>query len=244
MISLKTILYEGRYDKITGIVIKDVFKELNKAIDTNGSNYRGMDIRPTKPVDDFEYYFAKQDKYSDIGNYSDDVSGLEFDVQSAFLFSPEVPKGKPYVEGFAQTDEDEAIVTINIAINPEDGKSSLSKIQAILRDTVRHELEHLTQKGWNLKSGKEKKRNVLRRMKIAGDKSQHFKYYILDDEVEPMLHGLYAKAKTTKQPFQKVVDGFLDELMANGTIDEKGRKAIYTKWKSWIPKIGGLPTLK
>jgi len=40
-----------------------------------------------------------QDRYSDVGEYSDSTSGLDFEVRSAFVFSPSVKKGKPYVEG-------------------------------------------------------------------------------------------------------------------------------------------------
>jgi len=55
---------------------------------------------------------------------------------------------------------------------------------------------------------------------------------------------LYSKAKTMKQPYQKVVDDYLDSLVDDGIISKKNRELIYKTWKKRIPKIGGIPTLK
>jgi len=55
---------------------------------------------------------------------------------------------------------------------------------------------------------------------------------------------LYSKAKTTKQPYQKVVDNYLNSLVDDEIITQKNRDLIYKTWKRRIPKIGGIPTLK
>ena len=47
-----------------------------------------------------------------------------------------------------------------------------------------------------------------------------------------------------KQPYQKVVDDYLDSLVDDGVITTEKRKEIYNKWKNRIPKIGGIPKLK
>jgi hypothetical protein len=247
VITLKSILQEGMYDRITGIVIKDVFKELNNAYTKSGTQdnpkkYKGTVVRTNDEIDDVQYYFIKRDSFIDLGTYNDSVSGLYFSAEIGIIFSPSIPKGKPMIEGFASGD-DEAI-EIHIALNPEDGKSSFSKVQAILRDVVRHEIEHLTQSGFNQLPGKKRNKNFKMRSKIADDPASQYKYATLANEIEPMLHGLYSKAKTLKQPFQKVVEDFLDELVELGRIRETDKKLIYNKWKKELPKIGGLPKLK
>jgi hypothetical protein len=68
--------------------------------------------------------------------------------------------------------------------------------------------------------------------------------FLLPKEVDANIHGLYSKAKTMKQPYQKVVDDYLDGLVDDGIITLKNRQLIYKTWKNRIPKIGGLPTLK
>ena len=47
-----------------------------------------------------------------------------------------------------------------------------------------------------------------------------------------------------KKPYQDVVDDYLDSLVDDGIITSKNRQLIYKTWKTRIPKIGGLPTLK
>ena len=82
------------------------------------------------------------------------------------------------------------------------------------------------------------------RQKIRGNEKLFYKYFLLPKEVDANIHGLYSKAKTMKQPYQKVVDDYLDSLVDDGIISKKNRELIYKTWKKRIPKIGGLPTLK
>jgi hypothetical protein len=82
------------------------------------------------------------------------------------------------------------------------------------------------------------------RSNILGNEENYYKYFLLPKEVDANIHGLYSKAKTIKQPYQKVVDDYLDGLVDDGIINPKNRKEIYNKWKQRIPKIGGIPNLK
>src|SRR6056300_975130 len=70
-----------------------------------------------------------------------------------------------------------------------------------LKDVVRHELEHLTQDGENIRSGKYIPDDQdLRKMIDAGllDKDT---YFSLPKEVDAMIQGLYYKAKKSRKPF-------------------------------------------
>jgi hypothetical protein len=109
---------------------------------------------------------------------------------------------------------------------------------------VRHEIEHLTQRGVSVKAGKWMRNNNKMRDTINSNPTIAYKYFLLPDEVDANIHGLYAKAKTIKQPYQKVVDDYLDSLIDDGIINGEHRKEIYNKWKSRIPKIGGIPKLR
>ena len=82
------------------------------------------------------------------------------------------------------------------------------------------------------------------RAKIRGNEENYYKYFLLPKEVDANIHGLYSKAKTMKQPYQKVVDDYLDSLVDDTIITPKNRDLIYKTWKQRIPKIGGIPTLK
>jgi hypothetical protein len=105
--------------------------------------------------------------------------------------------------------------------------------------------EHMLSLGLDMaKTGKFMRRNNALRVKIKSNPELYYKYFLLPDEVDANIHGLYSKAKTMKQPYQKVVDDYLDSLVDDGIIKPEHRKQIYNKWKSRIPKIGGIPNLK
>lgn len=249
---LSQLILEGMYDKITGIVIKRIFTYIKKATEESGTQekpkkYKGIPVRKDIKIPALEPYFLTSDTHH-LGEYYDKTSEIAFDLYSSLLLNNEVPRGTVYMDGYAtggqDKDSSEADIYINIAINPEDGTSIYSKIQAKLRDVVRHEIEHLTQKGPNQKAGKKVKNTTLARIKAANNPDKAYTYYTLPDEVDANIQGLYSKAKTTKQPFQVVVDDFLDGLVADKIIKPTDKEKIYKVWQKRIPKIGGLPTLK
>ena len=86
--------------------------------------------------------------------------------------------------------------------------------------------------------------DLAMRKKIKSNPELYYKYFLLPKEVDANIHGLYSKAKTMKQPYQTVVDDYLNSLVDDEIITSKNRDLIYKTWKQRIPKIGGIPTLK
>jgi len=112
-----------------------------------------------------------------------------------------------------------------------------------MRNLIRHEIEHLTQRGWNTIPSKSMKRNYAQRIKIQADPGIYYKYYKLKDEVDANLHGIYAEAKTRKIPFSEMIVKFLDDRIAKGIVPANKKQEIYTLYKNRAKKIGGLPDL-
>ena len=252
---LKDIILEGMYDKLTGQINKDVFKTLKNAIKGSGTQekpkkFKGYEVRkdPMPMVGSMQDLFQSEDRALYVGDYNDKVSGVEVEVELKVAVTEDgVEPGKFFIDGSAEADEDFPSLEVNIGIHPNDVNGSIfSKIQPVLRDLVRHEIEHLTHgKGSAAeKSGKRMRGDLEMRKKIRSNPKLYYKYFLLPKEVDANIHGLYSKAKTLKQPYQKVVDDYLDSLVDDGVITTEKRKEIYNKWKKRIPKIGGLPTLK
>ena len=252
---LKNLILEGMYDKLTGEINKDVFKTLKSAINGSGTQekpkkFKGYDVRkdPIPMVGTMQDLFQSEKRALYVGEYSDSVSGVEVEVELKVAVTEDgVEPGKFFIDGSAEADEDFPSLEVNIGIHPDDVNGSVfSKIQPVLRDLVRHEIEHLTHgKGSaSEKPGKRMRGDLAMRKKIRSNPKLYYKYFLLPKEVDANIHGLYSKAKTMKQPYQKVVDDYLDSLVDDGIITDKNRKEIYNKWKKRIPKIGGLPKLK
>ena len=96
----------------------------------------------------------------------------------------------------------EALVRIDSEMYPQ----NLNIIISELADTIRHELEHLTQSGWNTIQSKYIPSDKKKRNRIETGKEDTYNYFLLDKEIPAMIHGLYNKAKKSRRPFADVVD--------------------------------------
>jgi hypothetical protein len=76
------------------------------------------------------------------------------------------------------------------------------------------------------------------RKKINSGQLSPARYFTLPKEIPAMIHGLYFKAKKSKQPFKQVVDNYLSMWVDNNTITEKEKQDIINTWKSQLPKLG------
>ena len=250
---LTELLKEGMYDRLVGQINKDVFKTIKAAMVGSGTQekpkkFKGYEVRkdpiPTTKIGDM---LNAEKRYLYVGEYSDNVSGVDVEVELKFAVTEDgVEKGKFYIDGSAETDEEFPSIEVQIGVHPEDGESIFSKIQPILRDLVRHEIEHLTHgnKSASAKYSKVMRGDTAMRVKIRQNPELYYKYFLLPKEVDANIHGLYSKAKTMKKPYQIVVDDYLDGLVRDTIITQKNRELIYKTWKARIPKIGGLPNLK
>ena len=128
-------------------------------------------------------------------------------------------------------------------INPKILPQAWSKISADVSDVIRHEIEHLTQAGDNVRGqvyddegnlidkGKYMDddkiiRDMINKLKVL-PKSD---YYKLEKEVDAMLQGLYLKAKKTRKPFADVINNYLD--IAPGIDTKEDKEAILNLWRS------------
>jgi len=112
-----------------------------------------------------------------------------------------------------------------------------------LKDTVRHEIEHLTQAGYNVIPSKElpddkRLRYYINDLGILPASN----YYLLDKEIPAMLQGLYYKAKKMKRPFKEVAEAYLDIFVDNGTIDAEAKIDVLNRWRPEAKKLN-LPSL-
>lgn len=129
------------------------------------------------------------------------------------------------------------LIEIRFQLDPAEYPKILSDIAINLRDTLRHEIEHVTQSGWNMIDGKYISSDAALRNKIESGKLPPARYFTLPKEIPAMIQGLYFKAKKGKQPFKMVVDEYLSMWVENGTITPQEKENILTTWRSYLPKL-------
>jgi hypothetical protein len=102
------------------------------------------------------------------------------------------------------------------------------KIYMDLISVIRHEIEHLTQGGVNVKPGKEILDLPLRRLVIKYPDT--LRYILLPSEKDANVQGLYLKAKKSRRPYAEVVDEYIrDVLKITNKNDVDILKGMYDK---------------
>ena len=212
-------LNEGRYDKSANEFSKIVF-ETFKDIHDRGDK-RG------------EFEFS-------VGPNDEDIYSEEFEFDLAGVV--EITDDEYEVDGGANAgfdkkgDEITPLLSVSFKIpkNPD-----WQRVSFDIKDVVRHELEHLTQDGANLKGGtdsddpklvrpsKYMEDDKLFRDMIDADLLPKADYFRLEKEIDAMMQGLYFKAKKSKRPFKDVIDDYLDTQ----PISKEEKEDILNLWR-------------
>ena len=144
---------------------------------------------------------------------------LNLDVPLHFYFGLQTKHGELYVNGDAYNPTEASskqIPYIELTIQTQNKKESRSLIAMKIRNSIRHEIEHLTQSGLNTLPGKYLPDDQTQRTQ-ATQKD----YLLLDKEIPAMLKGLYFQATKQRVPFNQLLDEYLDETyLLKREIDE------------------------
>ena len=167
---------------------------------------------------------------AELGNEFDEdfegsVENIFYDLELKFIPSDFDELGpSPFIINAAgDADSIEIVITYNPSSFPE----AYNDLNAEIKDTLRHELEHFGQ--FNFDKG----------VNPGGaDDLPLFDYLTLDYEVPAFVQGLYKKAKTKKITLDQAIDEFLDERVEELSFDESKKvKQIYLNWaKENLPK--------
>lgn len=213
----KKVMAEGKYDKISNQLSRYAFDFIKKA-EQEGRKNSETSIRIGNP------------EYDDV-----DIESTQFELD--FNVYVEFTEDEYKVDGGANAgfdDEGDDItplvnVAFSIPTNP-----NWQEISMDLKDVVRHELEHLTQDGENVRSGKYIPDDQDLRDLIDKGILDKENYYYLPKEVDAMIQGLYFKAKKAKKPFSDVVDDYLKKTGESLEVREK----IRILWNKRLPALG------
>lgn len=241
---MKKILLEGRYDSIvTGLSNKilKVFKDSYAAVLDPKGKFAGEQIyfispehAPDIKSDRFEHIW-----FEEIEN---ETIPLEFyvELRIQWIGGLNIKKYTVQEVNADAFNEDKyygdevPLIAIYITADPLDYPNLLSQVAMLLRDSIRHELEHLTQSGYNMIPSKYLKSDQSRRSKIDSSQLPNVEYYLLPKEIPAMLQGMYSYAKKTRTPLKQVVDQNLNRPDLSATDKER----ILAVWRPALKKLG------
>ena len=216
----KQNLNEGRYDKITNQVSREVFTKFKEIYDsgTKKGNFT-FSVGP----DDEEIF----------------SNDLEFNLEGYMEVSDEMYQPDGGANAGYDDDGEEITPLIQVSFKiPQDPKEfKWSEISFDIKDIVRHEIEHLTQDGENIKSGKYLEDDQLIRKLIDAKMLPKSQYFKLEKEVDAMLQGLYFRAKKSRTPFKEVILNYFKKV----GLTKEEQKQILNVWRK-RRKALALPT--
>jgi hypothetical protein len=170
--------------------------------------------------------------------------GKEYDYPHLdFKYKATATFGGMYSDSsFARPLVPEVVIKMNLDV--EELPRMWEQISMDLRNTIRHEIEHLMQSGPNVKKGKEKERDYEERDEIRTGKKKWWKiwrktlgtpdYYKLAKEVDANLQGLYLKAKKQRTPLKDVIDNYVKYTL-NLPVDEQ--EEVKRIWAERAPTL-------
>ena len=221
------LIVEGRYDKSTNQISRIVFEEFKDIYDQG----------------------VKKGEFTlTVGPDDEDILNTQFEFDLIGVVEFTGINGEYLVDGGANAgyDKDGEEITPLMSIKfriPAD--PDWQRVSFDIKDVVRHELEHLTQDGENVKGGAWDKNPKLRRpskyMKddqllrdlIDANILSKSRYFKLEKEVDAMLQGLYFKAKKLKNPFKEVINNYLDTQ----SLTNEEKEEILKIWRTRASKL-------
>ena len=172
--------------------------------------------------------------------------GLTFDLDCTIYF-----KGKGFEvldsTGADGRDEDDdgdwqdPYIIIDFACNPDWLPTYWSDVYFYLADTLRHEIEHITQDGidiGNYRKGKPNEPDEALRAMIKTGIIPKYNYLLLPKEVDANLQGLRFEAKKRREKTIDAVNRYLDTKEELGEVDSETRELVLTKWEARAKHLG------
>ena len=247
MINLSKLLSEGRYDSLTrqlsGTLLRTI-KDSYAAVSDPRGEFAGVKIffkkdEPRPNINDNHY---REIYFEEVEN---NVIPLEFHltlkVQWIEGFDDLKKGGDAYNDSYELIPDEDAdlpLIEIRFEIDPAEYPNVLSEISMDIRDTLRHEIEHLTQSGWNVIPGKFISSDADLRSKIEKGDLPPSEYFKLPKEIDANIQGLYFSAKKRRVPFKQAVDEYLDLFVRDNVISKQDKQDIINTWRRRLPALG------
>ena len=222
----EVIVMEGVYDTITAQVSSEIFKAWKEQFDKD----------KTRKKSSFNKSYDLVDKKgrSIVFDLDADLNFVETE-ESLYHPNGDADEGDPEVydeEGNVEDPGTDASISLYFQVDPRTLPKEWSTISMDIKDIIRHEIEHLSQAGYNVVASKElpDDRDLRFFIQTLGTMPAS-NYYLLDKEIPAMLQGMYYKAKKMKKPFRDVVNAYLDIFVNNETIDKQDKQDILHRWR-------------
>lgn len=117
-------------------------------------------------------------------------------------------------------------IVIHLVLDPKQEPHLYAKLFSRLFDILVHETTHLEQVG----AGREPFNQMPSNPKERELSKKSYKYFLLDDEVESMVNGMYVSSIEQKKPLDEVFDDYLQPFIESNYITPAEYQKVMQRW--------------
>jgi len=219
----KNFIYESKFDSLSLAISHDLFSIVKTTAGTKPGKAIHQELTYSDPLE-FSLNFIVKRVVQFNPRKSTHFKTLPWEVLNfedngfALDANAYIPK--------ASDDEDPELELV-LYISPDAEPLSYETLGHKLVEYVRHEIEHLLQKGRNRRIG----HIVKTPNNVRSQAETSYKYFLLPDEIPAMVAGMYAAAVRKRIPLDQEFEIYLKPFIKSGLInDEEFNKVI----RAWI----------
>jgi len=131
-------------------------------------------------------------------------------------------------ESFGGDSTDGPEIGISVAVDPSQIKSRA--LESKLLDVIRHELEHLLQRGDNFSP---EHRVKIPRVSTRNRAKSNYTYFTLSDEIPAQVRGLAEEARLSGESVQQCAIKYLTPFLELGFITGEQMDKVLSAWAKW-----------
>jgi hypothetical protein len=230
MRKFKRFIYESKFDSFSNIIADEILRLVKES----SANKRTI----TRDL-----------------NYDDPVSFfLTLHISRSTTFSP--AKSKAFKQlpwetinferrgfvidanSYVPSGDEEPEVEMSIIISPEAEPNCYQALYFKVLDIIRHEMEHLLQKGANQQDG----HIVTTRQKTRSAAEESYRYFLLADEIPSMVSGMHLAAVKKRIPIDVEFEDYLFPFIESGFITREEADKVIKVWLDFA--VQHFPTVK
>jgi hypothetical protein len=222
-------IFESKYDSLASTFAKDLFGVIKKTAGFKIGKEISKEFEYDTPLE-----FTLSIKLVRVKEFepakSKDFSGLPWEVinfeNKGFAIDANsfIPKAN---------EPESPEIEIVLYISPDAEPQCYPALNYKLIDNIRHELEHLLQKGVNKRTG-----HIVNTPNAVRAGAQNtYRYFLLADEIPAMVAGMYASAKKKRVPIDQEFEEYLIPFIETEVISQPEADQVMNSWITFAKKV-------
>jgi len=207
---MENLITDGRYDQVTTELSREIINVLKRGV----KRYQAQIILFSRTKVDVNVYFHYKE-------------GDNFEVSGAAYTDPQL------IRSVRKHYKNKRIVLhVEAPADPEVRKRIMSSIVSELKNTIRHEIEHIAQS----KFVSRERKGFFSTKRAYPEHLSYFEYLMEPYEVEAWVRGFYKKAKTQRQPLKTVLDDWFNYLQSSQFLTPQEVVDVRDSWVNYAKK--------